>query len=81
MNWWEYLLTAYLAVFAAVFFRMSVIVNHKRAELKESRGLLKDEQGRPITYARFLPDLLGASARWPVTIIWLGLYAFLRDLM
>lgn len=81
MTWWQYLLTFYFAVFAAVFFRVSVLVNRKRAELKATRGLMKDESGRPITYLRFLPDILGTAARWPLTILWNGLYAFLRELM
>ena len=81
MNWWQYLLTSYLAVFAAVFCRVSVIINRKRAELKATKGLVKDEVGRPITYVRFLPDIISAAARWPFTILWDGLYAFLRELM
>ena len=81
MTWWQYLLTFYLAIFAAVFFRMSVILNNKRAELRQTRGLLKDNDGRPITYLRFLPSLLANAARWPVTVLWGGLYAFLRELM
>jgi len=81
MNWWQYILSAYLAVFAGVFFRVSVLVNRKRTELRASKGLFKDEDGRPITYARFLPDILSSAARWPVTVLWGGLYAFLRELM
>ena len=81
MTWWQYLLSSYLAVFAAVFFRVSVLLNRKRAELKVTRGIKTDEAGRPLTYLRFLPGILATAARWPVTIIWGGLYAFLRELM
>jgi hypothetical protein len=81
MTWWQYLLTVYLAIFALVFFRVSVLLNRKRAELKETRGLTKDESGRPLTYVRFLPGILGTAAQWPVTVLWDGLYAFLRELM
>lgn len=81
MTWWQYLLSAYSAIFAAVFFRVSVLVNRKRIELRATRGLLKDETGRPITYARFLPTILGTAARWPITVLWIGLDRFLRDLM
>ena len=81
MTWWQYLLTVYFAVFAAVFCRVSVLVNRKRAELRATKGLIKDELGRPITYLRFLPDILAGAARWPVTVLWFGFYAFLRDLM
>lgn len=81
MNWWQYLITSYLAIFAAVFLRMSVILNHKRAELKKTRGITQDETGHPLTYLRFLPGLLGAAAQWPITVLWGGLYAFLRELM
>jgi hypothetical protein len=81
MNWWQYLLSSYLVVFAAVFSRVSVLVNRKRVELKNTRGLLKDETGRPITYLRFLPDILGTAARWPLSVLWNGLYSFLRELM
>jgi len=42
---------------------------------------LKDELGRPITYARFLPTILWTAAKWPATILWGGFYAFLRELM
>lgn len=81
MDLWQYLLSIYLAVFAAVFCRVSVLVNRKRAELRKTRGLLKDELGRPITYVRFLPTILANAARWPVTVVWGGLYAFLRELV
>jgi len=81
MNWWQYILSAYLVVFAGVFFRVSALINRKRAELRAKSGLIRDESGRPITYARFLPDILGTAARWPVTVIWGGLYSFLRELM
>lgn len=81
MTWWQYLLTVYLTVFAAVFFRVSALLNRKRADLKATRGLQTDELGRPITYLRFLPDVLSSAARWPLTILWNGLYAFLRELM
>jgi hypothetical protein len=81
MTYWQYILSAYFAVFALVFFRVSTLVNRKRAELRATRGLLKDDSGRPITYARFLPTILGTAARWPVTILWGGFYAFLRELM
>ena len=81
MNWWQYLLSVYFAVFAGVFFRVSTLINRKRAQLRASKGLIKDEDGRPITYLRFLPDILRASAMWPVTVLWGGLYAFLRELM
>ena len=74
-------MTVYFAVFAAVFVRVSTLVNRKRAELLTTRGLQTDETGRPITYLRFLPDILATSARWPITILWNGLYAFLRELM
>jgi hypothetical protein len=81
MTWWQYTLTFYLAIFAIVFFRVSILVNRKRAELRATRGLLKDNDGNPITYARFLPTILAAAARWPATVLWDGLYAFLRELM
>ena len=74
-------MAVYFAVFAGVFVRVSVLVNRKRAEMRTTRGLRRDEAGRPITYLRFLPDILMAAARWPITIIWNGLYAFLRELM
>lgn len=81
MAWWQYLLTIYFIVFAAVFFRVSTLVNRKRLELKATRGITTDESGRPLTYLRLLPDILKAAASWPVTVIWDGLYAFLRELM
>jgi len=81
MTWLQWLVSVYLTVFAAVFVRVSTLVNRKRAELKATRGLQTDELGRPITYLRFLPDILSSSARWPLTILWEGLYAFLRELM
>ena len=81
MTWLQCILSAYFAVFAAVFVRVSALVNRKRAELLTTRGLQTDETGRPITYLRFLPDILATSARWPITILWNGLYAFLRELM
>ena len=81
MTWWQYLLSSYLAVFAAVFGRVSVLINRKRAELRTTKGLFEDGDGRPITYMRFLPDILGTAARWPFSVLWNGLYAFLRELM
>ena len=81
MNWWQYLLTFYAAIFAIVFFRVSILVNRKRSDLIATRGLLTDAEGKPITYARFLPTILAAAARWPATVLWDGLYAFLRELM
>jgi hypothetical protein len=81
MQWWQYILSVYFTVFATVFFRVSVLVNRKRAELLATRGLVNDETGRPITYLRFLPDILKTAAQWPMTVVWDGLYAFLRELM
>lgn len=81
MNWWQWLLTIYFAVFAAVFFRVSVLVNRKRIDLRVTRGIVNDESGRPITYLRLLPDILKSAASWPITVLWDGLYSFLRELM
>jgi hypothetical protein len=81
MNWWQYLLIFYAVIFAIVFLRVSILVNRKRAELKVTRGLMTDGEGRPLTYARFLPTIFGTSAQWPITVLWNGLYHFLRDLM
>lgn len=81
MSVWQYLLTFYAAVFAAVFLRVSILINRKRAELFITRGLQTDDSGRPLTYLRFLPDILASAARWPITILWSGLHPFLRDLM
>ena len=74
-------MTVYFAVFAVVFVRVSTLVNNKRSELKITRGITQDESGHSLTYIRFLPTILAAAARWPITIIWNGLYAFLRELM
>jgi len=81
MSWWQYLIDIYLVVFAVVFVRVSALVNRKRAELKATRGLQTDELGRPLTYLRFLPDILTAAAIWPFTALWRGIYTFLRELM
>ena len=81
MNWWQWILCTYFAVFAGVFFRVSVLINRKRAELFATRGMREDESGRRITYARFLPDILKSAASWPITVLWGGVYAFLRELM
>lgn len=81
MNWWQYILSVYFVVFAAVFVRVSTLVNRKRAELKVTRGLQTDESGRPLTYLRFLPDILTAAAIWPLALLWRGLHTFLRELM
>jgi uncharacterized membrane protein len=81
MNWWQSLLTAYAAIFALVFFRVSILVNRKRVELLVTRGIKEDQSGHPLTYLSFLPDILKAASSWPVTVLWGGLYAFLRELM
>jgi len=81
MTWWQYLISFYVLIFGVVFFRVSILINRKRVELKATRGILNDAEGRPLTYARFLPTILATAASWPATILWDGLYAFLRELM
>lgn len=81
MSWWQYVLIIYFVVFAALFLRVSVLVNRKRTELRATRGIVSDELGHPLTYLHFLPDILRNVAFWPLDVAWGGLRGFFRGLM
>ena len=73
MNLFEILLSVYGLIVLVLVWRYTVICNRLRAQLLWSRGEKTD-------FATFVPQILRDALIFPLTIMWHGLKAFIKEL-